>query len=481
MNAPLRVAPQSIEAEQAVLGGLMLAACGGLHPQARAWSDVADIVVEGDFYRRDHQLIFRAIKERQAQQKPCDPIVLGEWFEANGMAEQIAGAAYLGDLCNNTASAANIRAYAEIVADKARLRKLIDIGTVLVNDGFDPKGRDTIELIGQAQSRVAGLLDSEPCELEPVAPIMDRVFEHLSERSRFDGGIDGLTTGLDDFDQLTNGLHGGQLIVVAARPKMGKTTLAQNIAEHVAIQKQKAVAVFSFEMRPEELGDRMLASQGDIDADRIRRGNLDDHDWANASAAIKRMRTARIFVSRPKRARVEHVCAQARRQNAKARLGLVVIDYLQLMETGSDNRAQGIGDITRALKLLAVELDVPVVLLSQLNRDLEKRDNKRPLPSDLRDSGSIEQDADVVVFVYRDEVYNRDSRYAGTAELIVALQRNGPPGDCRVLYRGDRFRFENLPVGWEPRDPPHKTEGPGKSRGMRKKAGGQDAAAGGDA
>jgi len=265
---------------------------------------------------------------------------------------------------------------------------------------------------------------------------------------------------------------------VAARPKMGKTTLAQNVAEYVALHHQKPVAVFSFEMRPEELGDRMLSSQGDIDAERVRRGTLDSTDWANASEAVKRLRTARIYVTRPKSARVQHVCAQTRRQHAKAPLGLVVIDYLQLMETGSDNRAQGIGEITRALKLLAVELDVPVILISQLNRDLEKRDNKRPIPADLRDPGSIEQDADVVHLLYPDGNHSPGSPWGGTPPLIVALQRNGPPGDCRVLYRGDRFRFETLPHDWEPRMPPPKQDGDRPARGMRRKPSAKDAAAG---
>ncbi len=467
--AQLRMPPQSIEAEQAVIGGLML--------DPRALDRVVDMLDPADFYRRDHQLIYRAIGELAERKRPYDAVTLGEWFDKHGKAELIAGGAYLIDLASTTPSAANIVAYAEIVADKAMRRKLIDIGTGIVNDGFTAD-RDTLELVGDAQTRFGGLLDKQPCELEPVAPIMARVFDRLTERSTQDGGIDGLTTGLDDFDQLVNGLKGGQLVVIAARPKMGKTTLAQNVAEYVALHHQKPVAIFSFEMRPEELGDRMLSSQGDIDADRIRRGTLDEADWANASAAIKRLRTARMFVTRPRSARVQHLCAQARRQHAKAPLGLIVIDYLQLMETGKDNRAQGIGDITRALKLLAVELDVPVLLLSQLNRDLEKRDNKRPIPADLRDSGSIEQDADVVVFIYRDEIYNKDSRYAGTAELIVALQRNGPPGDCRVLYRGDRFRFENLPFDWDPKPPPAKVEGQAK-RGMRGKGNaGADAAAG---
>ncbi|HSD16807.1 MAG TPA: replicative DNA helicase [Thermomonas sp.] len=466
----LRIPPQDIGAEQAVLGGLML--------DPRAFDRIEDMLAPADFYRHNHALTFQAIKALRDKRKPVDAVTVADWFHAHGKADEVAGGAYLVEMASNTPSAANIRAYAEIVADMAVRRRLIDIGMGIVDSAFDPAGRDTLDLVGQAQTRFGGLLDAQPCELEPVAPVMARVFDRLTERRNGDGGIDGLTIGLDDFDALVNGFKGGQLIVLAARPKMGKTTLAQNAAEHIALHHQKPVAFFSFEMRPEELGDRLLASQGDIDAERIRRGTLDDADWANASAAIQKLRSARIYITRPRTARVAHVCAQARRQHAKAPLGLIVIDYLQLMETSGDNRAQGISDITRALKLLAVELDVPVVLLSQLNRDLEKRDNKRPIPADLRDSGAIEQDADVVVFIYRDEIYNRASRYAGTAELIVALQRNGPPGDCRVLYRGDRFRFENLPHGWEPEPLPTKVEGEGRVRGMRRKPSHKDAAAG---
>ena len=466
----LRIAPQDIEAEQSVLAGLML--------DPRAYERIEDMLTAADFYRHNHQLIFQAIKALRDKRKPVDAVTVGDWFRAHGKADEIGGGDYLFEMLAVIPSAANIRAYAEIVADMATRRKLIDIGSSIVNDAFDPAGRDTLDLVGQAQTRFGGLLDAQPCELEPVAPVMARVWDRLGERCNGDGAIDGLTIGLEKFDELVNGFKGGQLIVLAARPKMGKTTLAQNAAEHIALHHQKPVAFFSFEMRPEELGDRLLSSQGDIDAERIRRGTLDDADWANASAAIQRLRSARIYITRPRTARVAHVCAQARRQHAKSALGLIVIDYLQLMETSGDNRAQGISDITRALKLLAVELDVPVVLLSQLNRDLEKRDNKRPIPADLRDSGAIEQDADVVVFIYRDEIYNKASRYAGTAELIVALQRNGPPGDCRVLYRGDRFRFENLPAGWEPAPLPTKTEGEGSGRGMRRKPSHKDAAAG---
>jgi len=453
-----RVPPHSIDAEQAVLGGLMLV--------ARAWWSVADVVTAEDFYRRDHQLIFRAIAELAAKDQPFDAVTIGEWFESRGKLDQVGEGAYLLELASTTPSAANIRAYAEIVADKARLRQLIEVGTAMVNDGFAPDGRSSVELVGEAQSRIGGLLDSEPCELESVAPVMQRVYDRLSERATAGTQVHGLSTGITDLDALLGGLQPGGLYVLAARPKMGKTTLAQNIAEWVALQQRKAVAVFSFEMQPEELGDRMLASIGGIDGQRIRSGELDDNDWSNVTRAMKRLREAAIFVSRPRNARVEHVVAQVRRQHARNPLGLVVIDYLQLMTVVGENRAAGIGEITRALKLMAAELKVPVLLLSQLNRDLEKRPDKRPIVSDLRDSGSIEQDADAVVFIYRDEIYDRHTRYRGTAELIVGIQRNGPSGDVRVLYQPEQFRFSNLPEYWQPAPIATTPDKPAKAAGF---------------
>jgi replicative DNA helicase len=466
----LRVPPSSIEAEQAVLGGLMLAPDAR---RSREWFEtVAEIVTGDSFYRRDHQLIWEAMQHQKEKGRGFDAVTLGEWFESMGQSDIVAGGAYLIELASTTPSAANIRAYAEIVADKYQLRRLIEVGSHMVNAGFNPEGRDTLEIIGEAQSRVGGLLDTQPCDLEPIAPVMQRVFDRVHDRYNRGGGIQGLPTGIDDLDPLIDGLKPG-LILLAARPKMGKTTLAQNLAEVVALVHKKAVAVFTFEMQPEELGDRMLSSQADVDADRVRRGDLDDADWSNVSALMRKLRSAQIFVSRPRNARVEHVVAQARRQHSRTPLGLIVIDYLQLMQVSGDNRAQGIGDITRALKLLASEIKVPILLLSQLNRDLEKRDDKRPRPSDLRDSGAIEQDADAVIFIYRDEVYDRNSRWKGTAEIIVALQRNGPPGDVRVRYRPDRFRFENLPDDWEPEPLPEKEE-KAQRRGFRK--GGNQAA-----
>jgi replicative DNA helicase len=439
----LRTLPQAIEAEQAVLGGLML------RPQA--WMDVQDVLTAQQFYRRDHQLIWQAIEDVLKKGREADAVTIGEWFESRGKLELVGDGAYLIELSATTPSSANVRGYAEIVAETAKRRALIDAGQELIDAAYSPEGRSALELIGSAQTRIGGLLDSEPCDLESVAPVMERVFHRLGERANNEGGISGLTTGDHDLDELLGGLQPGGLYVLAARPKMGKTTKAINIAEHVALRLRKPVAVFTFEMQPEELGDRMLANQAGINGTRIRTGKLDDVDWANASEATRRLSQAPIFVSRPKRARVEHVCAQIRRMHARDPLGLVVIDYLQLMEVKGDNRAAGIGDITRTLKLTASELGVPFLLLSQLNRELEKRTDKRPIVADLRDSGSIEQDADAVIFIYRDEIYHPDSRWVGTAELIVAIQRNGAPGMVRQLYQPEYFRFSPLPEYWEPK------------------------------
>ncbi|WP_312252739.1 replicative DNA helicase [Stenotrophomonas sp.] len=439
----MRSLPTSNDAEQAVLGGLMM------RPQA--WMDVQDVLTARDFYRRDHQAIWQAIEDVLKKGREPDPVTLGEWFQSRGTLDLVGDGGYLIELFNTTPSAANVRGYAEIVAETAKRRALIEAGQDLVNAAYNPEGRSALDLVGEAQTRIGGMLDREPCELESVAPVMERVFHRLGERANAEGGISGLTTGDHDLDELLGGLQPGGLYVLAARPKMGKTTKAINVAEHVALRLRKPVAVFTFEMQPEELGDRMLANQAGINGTRIRTGKLDDIDWANASEATRRLSQAPIFVSRPKRARVEHVCAQIRRMHARSPLGLVVIDYLQLMEVKGDNRAAGIGDITRALKLTASELGVPFLLLSQLNRDVEKRTDKRPIVADLRESGSIEQDADAVIFIYRDEIYNPGSCWEGTAELIVAIQRNGAPGMVRQLYQPEYFRFSPLPEYWQPK------------------------------
>ena len=443
-----RQLPFSLDAEQAVLGGLML--------RHRAWDQVADLLSAESFFRADHRLIWQAMTELQPTGVEFDPVVLGDWLESRGKLDLVRDGAYLIELSVTTPSAANIVGYAEIVAEKAKLRALIDAGQDLIDAAHSPEGRTALDLVGLAQSRIGGLLDNEPCDLEPVAPVMARVFDQLSQASSNAGGITGLATSLEELDALLDGLQGGRLYVLAARPKMGKTTLAQNIAEQVALRAGKAVAFFSFEMKPEELGKRMLSNLACVSGNKLRSGGMDEVDWQNVTHWTKKIGDARLRISRPRIAKVQHVCAQVRRMKAQdPDLHLVVIDYLQLMHVSGDNRAAGIGDITRALKLLASELDVSVLLLSQLNRDVEKRPgDKRPIVADLRDSGSIEQDADAVIFIYRDEIYHKDSRYEGTAELIVAIQRDGAPGMARVQYEPGYFRFSNLPEWWRPKDTP---------------------------
>lgn len=441
-----RQLPYSLDAEQAVLGGLML--------RHRAWDQVADLLSAASFFRADHRLIWQAMTELQPTGVEFDAVTLGDWFQSRGKLDMVRDGAYLIELSCTTPSAANIVGYAEIVAEKAKLRALISAGQDLMDAAYSPEGRTALDLVGEAQSRIGGLLDNEPCDLEPVAPVMARVFDQLSQASTNAGGITGLATNLEDLDQLLDGLLGGRLYVLAARPKMGKTTLAQNIAEQVALRAGKAVAFFSFEMKPEELGKRMLANLAGVSGNRMRNGGMDEVDWQNVTHWTRKIGDARLRISRPRIAKVQHVCAQVRRMKAQdPDLMLVVIDYLQLMHVHGDNRAAGIGDITRALKMLASELDVAVLLLSQLNRDVEKRNgDKRPIVADLRDSGSIEQDADAVIFIYRDEIYHKDSRYEGTAELIVAIQRDGAPGMARVQYEPGYFRFSNLPEWWRPKD-----------------------------
>lgn len=459
----LRLPPHSVDAEQAVLGGLML--------RHRAWDDVADLLSADSFYRADHRLIWQAMVD-MPRSVEFDPVTLGEWFESRGKLDLVRGGSYLVELATTTPSAANIAAYAEIVAEKAKLRALINAGHDLIDAAYSPEGRSSLDLVGQAQSRIGGLLDNEPCDLEPVAPVMARVFDQLSRASALPGGISGLSTGMEELDAVLDGLQPGRLYVVAARPKMGKTTLAQNIAEQVALQAKRSVAFFSFEMKPEELGKRMLCNKAGISGSKLRRGELDEIDWQNAADWTRRIGEAAIRISRPRTAKVQHVCAQVRRMKAQdPNLAVVVIDYLQLMHVSGDNRASGIGDITRALKLLASEIDVAVLLLSQLNRDVEKRvGDKRPIVADLRDSGSIEQDADAVIFIYRDEIYHKDSRWEGTAELIVAIQRDGAPGMARVLYEPGYFRFSNLPEWWRPKESaasaPAAGKAPAKRRGL---------------
>jgi len=438
----LRVPPHSVEAEQAVLGGLMLA--------PEAYDTVGDVLVEADFYRRDHQLIYRAIRELAEKNRPFDAVTLGEWFDSQGYSEQIGGGAYLVELATTTPSAANIRAYAEIVRDKAVLRQLIEVGTGIVNDGFQPEGRDSAALLAKAEQEVFAIAEAGSRgrqDFTPVNRALTEAFEVLQTRYNSGGGVTGLPTGYTEFDEMTAGLQPTDLIILAARPSMGKTTLALNMAEYAAMKSKKPVAVFSMEMSASQLALRLISSIGRVNATRLRTGQLEDEDWSRVTSAIKLLRDARIFIDDTPALSPDVLRSKARRLKREHGLGLIVIDYLQLMQVpgNSENRATEISEISRSLKALAKELNVPVIALSQLNRSLETRTDKRPVMADLRESGAIEQDADVIIFIYRDDYYNREnSPDKGLAEVIIGKQRNGPTGSVKLKFFGEYTRFDNL-------------------------------------
>jgi len=438
----LRVPPQSVEAEQAVLGGLMLA--------PEAYDRVADVLQERDFYRRDHQKIYRAIRELAEKSRPFDAVTLGEWFDSQGESELVAGGAYLVELASTTPSAANIRAYAEIVRDKATLRRLIDVGTGIVNDAFQPEGRETQEIVSAAEQSVFAIAEAGTRGREDFVEVkraLNEAINILQDRANNPGSVTGLPTGYTDFDDMTSGLQPTDLIIVAARPSMGKTTLALNMAEYAAFKTKKAVAVFSMEMSATQLALRLISSVGRINATRLRTGQLEEEDWTRVTHAIRMIRDIKIFIDDTPALSPDVLRSKARRLKREHDLGLIVIDYLQLMAVpgNNENRATEISEISRSLKALAKELNVPVIALSQLNRSLETRQDKRPVMADLRESGAIEQDADLITFIYRDEYYNKEnSPDKGLAEIIIGKQRNGPTGSIKLKFFGEYTRFDNL-------------------------------------
>ena len=435
--------PNSIEAERAVLGGLMLDASG--------WDRVADKVREEDFYRRDHQLVFRAIAALIDANDPCDVLTVTEWLDAHGDAKVEGGLAYVGELAESTPSAANVAAYAEIVRERAVLREMIAAGSTIADRAFRTEGRPAVELIEEAEQLVYAIGDRRRSGAGPEAirDVLVGVMERIDELYQVKGHITGVPTGFLDLDRYTAGLQRGDLIVVAGRPSMGKTALALNIVESAAIRTKLAAVVFSMEMSSEQLTMRFLSALGGIDAHRIRTGTLEDADWPRLTSAMAMLNESRIFLDDSANLTPTELRARCRRLKREHDIGFVVIDYLQLMHVPgtSENRATEISEISRSLKALARELEVPVVALSQLNRSLESRANRRPMLSDLRESGAIEQDADVILFIYRDEVYNEDSTERGKAEIIVGKQRNGPTGTVTLTFLGRIARFGNHDPG----------------------------------
>ncbi len=437
----LRIPPHAIEAEQAVLGGLMLS--------PEAWDRVADQLAEEDFYRHDHRLIFRAIGELAGQGRPSDAITLGEWFTARGLAEEVGGSSYVIELASTVPSAANIAGYAEIVREKAILRRLIDVGTQIVSDGFQPGGRSSREVLEKAEQEVFRIAEAgarSRTGLQPARGAVQEAFDILAKRYENQGAITGLPTGFMDFDALTAGLQPSDLIILAARPAMGKTSFALNIAEYASLKTNKAVAVFSMEMSASQLAFRLISSLGRIDQQRLKTGQLEDEDWSRVGSAITMLTDSKIFIDDTPALSPVDLRSRARRMAREHELGLIVIDYLQLMQVpgNKENRATEISEISRSLKALAKELNVPVIALSQLNRSLENRTDKRPVMADLRESGAIEQDADIIVFIYRDEYYNKEnSPDKGLAEIIIGKHRNGPTDTVKLVFNGRFTRFDN--------------------------------------
>jgi replicative DNA helicase len=415
-----------------------------------SWEQVGDMVSDDDFYRRDHRLIFQAVRDLADESTPFDVVTLSEWLEKRNQLDQAGGLAYLGMLANNTPSAANIKAYAEIVRERSVLRQLIHVGTEISNSGFVTEGRKSEELLDNAERLVFEIAEQGARGkggFSAIKDVLTEVVDRIDELFQQDNPLTGIPTGFSDFDKDTSGLQKGDLIIVAGRPSMGKTSFAMNIAEHAVIKTEKPVAVFSMEMSASQLAMRMLSSLGRIDQNKMRTGKLDDDDWPRLASAVGLLAEKPLFIDDTPALSPNELRTRCRRlMREHGQLGLILIDYLQLMQVpgNKENRTAEISEISRSLKSLAKELHVPVIALSQLNRGLEQRPNKRPVMSDLRESGAIEQDADIIVFIYRDEVYNPDSPDKGTAEIIIGKQRNGPIGTTRLTFLGKYTRFENF-------------------------------------
>ena len=445
--AKLRVPPHSIEAEQSVLGGLLL--------DNSAWDRAGDVLTDSDFYRYEHRLIYAAIGGLINGSKPADVITVYEQLQSLGKAEEVGGLTYLNALAQSVPSAANLRRYSEIVRERAILRKLVAASDEIATNAFNPAGRPVSSILDEAEGKIfkigeegsrskQGFLSMDKL----VVDLLDRVQE-LADMGAQD--VTGVPTGFVDLDRMTAGLQPGDLIILAARPSMGKTAFALNIGEHVAVKEQLPVVIFSMEMGAAQLALRLVGSLGRVDQQHLRTGSLRDDEWGRLSDAVEQLRHVSVFIDETPALSPTEVRARARRQARQCgKLGLIIIDYLQLMSGNSgngENRATEIGEISRGLKALAKELQCPVIALSQLNRSVEQRTDKRPMMSDLRESGAIEQDADIIMFIYRDDYYNKESKEPGVTEIIIGKQRNGPVGTVKLAFLKPLTKFENLAPG----------------------------------
>jgi replicative DNA helicase len=439
--ANLKLPPHSLEAEQSVLGGLML--------EDTAWDRAAEIVSENDFYRRDHRLIFRAIAMLADEGKPRDALTVSETLNRLGELEEAGGMAYLGEVVKNTASAANIGAYADIVRERSVLRQLIRVSYEVSDSAYQPQGATSREILDDAERKIFAIAEQQQkgSGPMPIRTLLAQTVNRIEQLYSSSDPMTGLSTGFAKLDEMTSGLQKGDMVIVAARPSMGKTTFAMNLVENV-LMGGAPVLVFSMEMPADSLVMRSLSSLGRIDQNRVRSGKLEEEDWPRLSSTMSMLNEQKLFIDDTGGLSPTEVRARARRvaRECGGQLGLIMVDYLQLMKVPGQeaNRVNEISEISRSLKGLAKEMNCPVIALSQLNRSLEQRPNKRPVMSDLRESGAIEQDADVIMFIYRDEVYNPESEDKGTAEIIIGKQRNGPIGKIRLAFLGKYLRFEDL-------------------------------------
>jgi len=435
-----KVPPHSVEAEQSVLGALMI--------DNRAWDRVVDRISADDYYRNEHRLIYAAMQQLVSVQQPIDVLTVSDMLKQQLNIDKVGGEAYLYELAQNTPSAANVTAYADIVRERSVLRQLISTGSEISESALQAEGKDIQTILDSAERKVFQIAEQRSRGAGPVkiSSLLSRATERIDELYHSDKAITGLSTGYTDFDNMTSGLQKGDLVIVAGRPSMGKTTFAMNMAEHAAIKSEKPVLVFSMEMPAESLVLRMMSSLGRIDQHKIRTGRLSDDDWPRITSAVSILSEAKMFIDDTPALTPGEVRARARRlAREHDGLSLIVIDYLQLMQVAGtkENRTNEISEISRSLKAVAKELNVPLIALSQLNRGLESRTDKRPVMSDLRESGAIEQDADIIVFIYRDEVYHEDTAEKGLAEILIRKHRNGPIGEFRLTFLGQYTRFEN--------------------------------------
>ncbi|NKB35091.1 MAG: replicative DNA helicase [Pseudomonadales bacterium] len=436
----LKVPPHSVEAEQAVLGGLMI--------DNTEWDNVADVILPEDFYRAEHQLIFRVMTQQSEASSPIDVVTLVESLNSLNELENAGGLDYLSELAGNARGTANIHAYADIIRERAILRRLISVANNIADTGYNTGGRKAAEILDEAEQHVFNIADERPQDQGPVPinPLLTKAVDRIDELAGSDGNLTGLASGYKDLDNMTSGWQRSDLVIVAGRPSMGKTAFAMNLVEHAILNEDKPVLVFSLEMPAESLIFRMLSSIGRIDQTKLRTGQLTEEDWPGFNNAVAKLKDRPLFIDDSAGVSPMEMRARARRIiREHGQLGMIVVDYLQLMQIKGtkENRVNEISEISRSLKLLAREFECPVIALSQLNRGLEQRPNKRPVMSDLRESGAIEQDADLITFIYRDEVYNEDSPDKGIAEVIIGKHRNGPIGTIRLSFLGQFTRFES--------------------------------------